>query len=462
MKDIDKLFENEIKKNQIPYSESHWEAMEALIQKDKKRKFFIYFTSATLVLTMLTIGVYYGFESRSKANSYTTVDHSKTSQLKENTHTSNSKPSTSANSDLEKASNSYSDKANNLAFDKHTTQEKQVVLQIKNDEQLNLNIEKQDEKVEQIVAVETPEVELRNVQSGIIHNSEDQASPMFGTTVRKHLSYPKNLQPFSYDFNSDQSFVARLNMLDKLLALHPKDPDKPVKEWYLSPYVNYNLFAAPVYEAKIASYKQAEELKSTLGYGLNVKLKMGHWSFTSGMQYNSFKALANYNIHQRSVSYDTTIKIINYDYSKTNLGTRIALLKKFVDSSVANTNSIINPNEKITFSYIGLPLNVQYNLGYKKLSYFVEAGMLTQFLIAQKGRYVQYNEGKVDFGVSRQSQNKVLLNAQFGLGVSYPVFKNISVFTSYNYITNLNSMVNGYNQKLGNNRFNFGFDFKLK
>ncbi len=462
MKNIDKLFENDIKKNQIPYNESHWEAMEALIQKEKKKKFFIYFTSAALVLTLLTIGAYYGFVSNGQTTQTALTEQLKNKRIVENTQASNIEQVAPKHPNNEKTTNSAFDKTADAAFDKPETLENPIVKQSKNGNQLEIKVIKQKDIHLHISNADVSQMNAREEIPYHNSNSENQETPIVESSVKKYLSYPKNIQPFVFDFNNGSSCITRLNMLDKLLALHPKDPNKPAKEWFLSPYINYNLFNAPVYEAKIASYKQAEQLKSTIGYGLNVKLKMGHWSFVSGLQYNTFKAVANYKVNQRYVSYDTSLKIINYDYSKTILGTRIALLKKFVDSSVTNSSSIVHPNEKIIFSYVGLPLNLQYNLGYKKFSCFVETGLLTQFLIAQKGRYVQYSGGKIDFEASSRSKSKMLLNAQFGAGLSYPVYKNISIFTSYSYITNLNSMVNGYNQKMGNNRFCFGFDVKLK
>lgn len=201
-----------------------------------------------------------------------------------------------------------------------------------------------------------------------------------------------------------------------------------------------------------------------MGYGLQYRLKKNRFVFSTGLGYNSTRIKSNYTTENRNVFYDTTYRIINPNYDQTNNGTRIALIKSFIDSNVNTYLSTPYPNQKTVFSYLVLPFSTQYCMQYKKLSWYVEAGIEAKFLLAASGQFwfLENGKQKIESAQNNTAVKSTIMNAGIGIGIRLPIVKDIQLFSGVHYYSPLNSMVSGYSQKLGTARINLGFEFRLK
>ncbi|HEY1046797.1 MAG TPA: hypothetical protein VGF79_10180 [Bacteroidia bacterium] len=462
MKNIDKLFENEIKKNSLPYNERYWQDMELLLDKDKKRKKFVYFRLVALTLTVSAVAlsaVYFATFNKQKHTAIETVNTFKNSGTETLPTNSQNKGNQSTSDWINEPVSTVKTEIKNL---KHTINPTE-----KFDTKPTLNYPSLKTKLNSSIIEETTQSTLNISET----NSIDQSTLMLISNDESETGYTAALR-----MNGISRFASMLNAqefdkidftkipYDRLRKSFKKNPFSSSPEHFLAVYSNFN----PVVKTNIsesADTKSGEEkYLSTMGYGLQYRLKKNRFVFSTGLGYNSTRIKSNYTTENRNVFYDTTYRIINPNYDQTNNGTRIALIKSFIDSNVNTYLSTPYPNQKTVFSYLVLPFSTQYCMQYKKLSWYVEAGIEAKFLLAASGQFwfLENGKQKIESAQNNTAVKSTIMNAGIGIGIRLPIVKDIQLFSGVHYYSPLNSMVSGYSQKLGTARINLGFEFRLK
>jgi hypothetical protein len=256
-----------------------------------------------------------------------------------------------------------------------------------------------------------------------------------------------------------------------------KNTTKKKFSFYGSPYVGYVNYTKNTVLPENASDEQNNLGKSNTenayNYGLNIGVKKGNWMLSSGLAMLSLREKTYYTESQEEYTYINAPRISNAEYTTTPRGTRVALISQEKEDStlLSSTNQICEGCE-VSFNYISVPLNLQYNLGKKRLRYFVEAGISASFLINAKGTYALLKNANKDITVlptteivdlsTSEEVAKMLLQANAAVGAKYWLTPRWNLWTSYGYGMGLNSMLGSYEQKPTIQNLRVGVEFKLR
>jgi len=256
-----------------------------------------------------------------------------------------------------------------------------------------------------------------------------------------------------------------------------KNPTKRKFAFYVSPYAGYVNYTKNTVLPENASDEQNNLGKSTAqnayNYGLNVGVKKGNWMLSSGLAMLSLREKTYYTESQEEYNYITAPRISKNDFAFTPRGTRVALIsQEKVDSTLLSSTNQICEGCEVSFNYVSVPLNLQYNLGKKRLRYFAEAGISASFLINAKGTYALLRNANKDITVlptteivdlsTREEVAKMLLQANAAVGAKFWLTRRWNVWTSYGYGLGLNSMLTSYEQKPTIQNVRVGVEFKLR
>jgi hypothetical protein len=292
--------------------------------------------------------------------------------------------------------------------------------------------------------------------------TETQVKPDFQDVIRTNGI---GINGFGYEVNANGA-----EHLDFL-----KTPTKKKFSFYVSPYAGYVNYAKNTVLPENASDEENNLGKSNTenayNYGLNVGVKKGNWMLSSGVGYLSLQERTNYTEIQEDVTYTTAPRISKNDFAYTPRGTRVVLItQEKVDSTLLSSTNQICEGCNVSFNYVSVPLNLQYNLGKKRLRYFAEAGVTTSFLVSAKGDYAILKNADmtvlptteiVDLS-SSEDVAKILLQANAAVGAKYWLTPRWNIWTSYGYGMGLNSMLGSYEQKPTIQNVRVGLEFKLR
>jgi cytoskeletal protein RodZ len=256
-----------------------------------------------------------------------------------------------------------------------------------------------------------------------------------------------------------------------------KNTTKKKFSFYGSPYVGYVNYTKNTVLPENASDEQGNLGKSNTAnaynYGLNIGVKKGNWMLSSGLAMLSLREKTYYTESQEEYTYINAPRISNAEYTTTPRGTRVALISQEKEDStlLSSTNQICEGCE-VSFNYISVPLNLQYNFGKKRLRYFVEAGISASFLINAKGTYALLKNANKDITVlptteivdlsTSEDVAKMLLQTNAAVGAKYWLTPRWNLWTSYGYGMGLNSMLGSYEQKPTIQNVRVGVEFKLR
>jgi hypothetical protein len=256
-----------------------------------------------------------------------------------------------------------------------------------------------------------------------------------------------------------------------------KNPTKRKFAFYVSPYAGYLNYTKNTVLSENASDEHNNLGKSNTenayNYGLKVGVKKGNWLLNSGLGMLSLKEKTYYTESQEEYTYVTAPRISKNDFAFTPRGTRVALItQENVDSTLLSSANQICEGCEVSFNYVSVPLNLQYNWGKKRLRYFAEAGVTTSFLVSAKGDYALLKNADVDITVlptteiadlsTSEDVAKILLQANAAVGAKYWLTPRWNVWTSYGYGMGLNSMLGSYKQKPTIQNLRVGLEFKLR
>ncbi|MFT5056311.1 MAG: hypothetical protein ACI80H_001023 [Pseudoalteromonas distincta] len=256
-----------------------------------------------------------------------------------------------------------------------------------------------------------------------------------------------------------------------------RNPTKRKFAFYVSPYGGYVNYTKNTVLPENASDEQNNLGKSNTenayNYGLNIGVKKGNWMLTSGLGMLSLREKTYYTESQEEYTYVTAPRISNAEYTTTPRGTRVVLIsQEKLDSTLLSSTIQICEGCDVSFNYVSVPLNLQYNVGKKRLRYFAEAGISASFLINAKGTYALLRNANKDITVlptteivdlsTSEDVAKMLLQANAAVGAKFWLTPRWNLWTSYGYGMGLNSMLGSYEQKPTIQNVRVGVEFKLR
>lgn len=305
------------------------------------------------------------------------------------------------------------------------------------------------------------------------------------------------ITPNINDFNSTlkttetQDFEQLVDLKSKIVTVFPYEvgasglntlaslPNPKAKNisLYISPYVGYiNYFKNAVVPK--TTYDRENNLgksnaEASYNYGLNIGFKRGKWMLSSGIGMLHLKEKTYYTETNDAYTYVTAPRISNSAYTTTPRGTRVALItQENIDSTLVSTTDQVCEGCDVSFNYISVPLNLQYNFGKDRLRYFVEAGLSASFLQKAKGNYaipaiipndsVFLPNTPIVSLANGEEVSKMLLQANAAIGVKFWLSPKWNLWTSYGYGMGLNSMLSIYEQKPTIQNLRVGVEFKLR
>ena len=254
-------------------------------------------------------------------------------------------------------------------------------------------------------------------------------------------------------------------------------PSKKKFSIYLSPYAGYVNYAKNAMIPEDITDEEGNLGKSnaqnSYNYGLNVGVKRGKWMLSSGIGVLRLKEYTNYTETSEAYTYTTAPRISNNRYATTPRGTRVVLItQQNVDSTLVSTTNQVCEGCGVSFNYISVPLNLQYNFGKNRLRYFAEAGLNTLILQKAKGNYALPQPMQADSiavpGTSivalanSEEVSKIVLQANAAVGVKLWLTPRWNLWSSYGYGLGLNSILSSYEQKPRNQYLRLGVEFKLR
>lgn len=135
--------------------------------------------------------------------------------------------------------------------------------------------------------------------------------------------------------------------------------------------------------------------------------------------------------HNQPVSFGVTVSKTLFE----GLSVETGLMYTYLSSKTRNASTNLKVQEAQHLHYVGVPLNVNYNLfSLRKLGIFASiGGMLERDVYGEYRRTgevksVELNMTSEEMEITKISQDKPQISVNAGLGVSYPVYQNLKLY----------------------------------
>lgn len=246
-----------------------------------------------------------------------------------------------------------------------------------------------------------------------------------------------------------------------------EDLFKPVWSFHVVPYGSYTQHKRRSLAVEhVRDLKNTEETVMQSGFGLNVMAKRKNLVFKVGVEQLRMKEKTNYVTPAMRYTYDTTLVLVKSKYTQTPRGMQVALVKNRIDSTGTEYQRVECPDCEVQFSYLNVPIGMQYEFHNGRFVYYLEFGGNIAFLSSKTGRYVLRDAPVADGNALGELGEATVINTTMlqldgGAGVKYRLYDGISLWTGYRYGLGLGSMFNSYNQKVGVQRLSAGLEFKF-
>ena len=135
--------------------------------------------------------------------------------------------------------------------------------------------------------------------------------------------------------------------------------------------------------------------------------------------------------HDQPVSFGITVSKSLFE----GLSVEIGLLYTYLSSKARNSSTNFQVQETQHLHYVGVPLNVNYNLfSLRKLGIYASVGgMLEKDVYGEyrrtgEGRSLELNVTSEEEEITKISQRNPQISVNAGLGISYPVYQNLKLY----------------------------------
>ncbi|MFM6983561.1 MAG: hypothetical protein ACKOXF_05480 [Chitinophagaceae bacterium] len=435
MKNFDKALKEALEKKQLNYTEEQWSSMEKLLESSNNKKG--YFLLKIVLTGILLVGV-------------SAVVLTNFNKEQENTIALSAIQNQSS-SDLQSEN-----QAEQSLAQETSAQETMSSLP------LSSSSEKDFKNISKKPAIKRSP--MRNVQAIIVPLTAE----LFASDNLPEDGLLKSMRLKGAYAISQSVILESLSLLELRKdttfkpKLKPKNQDREVKLSYaLLPFLSYNTFYVVKDESFDQKFKDSTDIKNQVCGGMYIKFSKGKVSLLTGIQCLRLSETSDYINNVRQTDYDTIRqRVVDLNYSRSRLNNPVYRVETFIDSSGFYTYQMTYKNETPKLFYLGIPVNIQYTNTHKKLGIYAEAGILTQVLIAKSGRFLDID--KAYSNVVTTGPKRMVYSAQIGLGCNYPVTEKVKIFGAINHISNISSLMNSYDYRLGSNRISIGIEYLIR
>lgn len=452
---MDDIFKNNLDQHGIKYNEAYWKDMEDLLDKESKKKAFFNwrylaaFISGVFVCLLGFLLIPNHEFKPTIANKTSTINQVKESQIAESNDTITTKDANSINENLTpeiKVSKKYplTEVIDLKSSNKTETLSPQVFNNpISNSETMSIN---QTDKIKEAQPV------LGTVEA---------IEPLDKLILKSWLKGQKS----KYELDKILPlYCSTCKLKTAQVSSNTKDTSKldNNKQWtyFMAVSSEYDSYKRPT---NTDFLKSKEQTLNKVGYNLNFIAKKNRWGIKTGFGLLQLSEQTNYNSIHNSFSIDTVYRLVNPNYGVSPTGNTIALIKKQLDTTTTTWNTIDNPNAKVRFTYIKIPLIASYELGRNRFRFYMEAGINAAIRIKQTGNYTNYENGK--YNVTSLKNNGltslVLMQSYTACGIKYAIGKSVNITAGYGFSKSLNSMMKNYSQKPNIQSILLGLEIRL-
>jgi len=422
MNKVDDLFKNKLEQNGLEFQEAYWKDMEDLIEQEnkKKKRFILFFATLFVLLTASIMGLLFnkssaGTKQQSKVNSKPEIQSVNEAKItiglnKENPATLNEISQTHTKNSLQAQTN-------------RTHQNKPRRENSKNIENQLTSPFSSNDINENIWSLAT--------------ETDDKTNLIFTEFLRFKTSEVEleRIHPATFS-RSKKNFPLKI--------------EKPMVNWVYQ--IGFQVLDN--INDKTAIKSNLENSKNSMGYLATFSSYKKHWGFKTGLEYYQYVEQNKYQNDNKTYQFDTSYNLINAFYALTPKGTRIALIQRSIDTTeFQNTNFI---HTKLGLQYINIPLHGFYTFKQGKLNFQLAAGLNTGLLIRKTGNYSNLVQGKYEPIEAAQSNEfkTLMIQSYLGLSLSYPIYKQFSLQSSFGLQYGLSRFRTSSYSKL--NRMNLG------
>lgn len=475
MSNIDEIFKKGLDGKGVEYSESHWSSMEKMLNANKIG-FFARFkwTLSVSALLLLCVAIYVLWPNLSSKQTVAHTPSQTTDQTSNNANlyahdqnilesTNNTDEITALNDQPEGALDEDSDIL--LSVDDVENQHSpEIITTISTGDPLGDRISFNDPMTTSVGNIQS---DAESSSDAGVVSEEMPSKPLTGSVNRASFEdhTVDNLNPIGLS-SIPLGNLSNMGTQIKLKELYPKRYG-----FYVYPFissVDYDRSQMRVNARTEGSGDFYDKPIQSQAFGIHVGVRRNKMQVTSGIEFITLKEQTDYWDFEKVWDYTVTRTLVKRNYTKTPRGANVALITEETDSSFT-----VNPvkhceNCEATFQYLSVPLNFQYELGKRRLGYFIEAGGSVSFLRKASGSYVVLDgDDRSNWRVIRDMESLDFLNSTMfygggALGVKYKVTGDLSLWTSYGYRKGFTSIFKDFEQTPTLKMLNIGVGYKLR
>lgn len=473
MKQVDDIFKKGLDMKGLPEAQEGWAGMEQLLRKKRAWYVRLWYMPVALLIIGALFRIISVDESSSSDTTVQPVDNQDAKALNAITISGGSAVSTANETSSEAivTGNEYARTENSVVMASH--QEESGESQMRRSVETSLG--------NTATASATGPVS----SSQAVH--AEMSSNAFNTIERSDVSDASNtLTPA--DQNIERSGISRIAAFEVIEAESITD----INDWGKDKFIGCVLTGEPVelnprqraipmtwrwgadfgliqyrrdFGANPEPWRSEEAALLSSQFNIHTSYGTKHWRLQSGLGLMMLNERTNYVQNITNWRIDSTLRMIDPFYDTTSRGSRVALLAYQVDSLNLGDEQVVNsPNARVNFSYLTLPVSLQYEQSYGRFVAFGELGITYFRLISSSGIYrVPAGSREDEFTTALVSQiaKKDLLLVNGRVGVTYRLTNQVGLSLSYSRSGHSGSMITSHTQQPILNALRLGAEFRF-
>ncbi|MBR9861670.1 hypothetical protein GYB22_13175 [bacterium] len=319
---------------------------------------------------------------------------------------------------------------------------------------------------------QAPNSEIKtNTINTVKDRSEDRDKIKQGLTIAKEGSLSEEREDVKPKVNEVPTSVGILS--NKLLNTIPTgtiaanakkvnhNPRfKPSIMLYVEPFVEYQMYNRQLGMNAPINLKQDEIALNSTGYGVNLRLNRGKWNISTGIVAQSIREKVTYREEYTSFSYDSSLKVVDWNYGSTPSGNRKVLLAWQVDSVGTTQERTVCEACETEFRYLRIPLELSYGIRMGRSELFVSGGINFNLLRRASGQYSGLNSYE-DLSQSSAIPGKNWTSWTAGVSYRTELYGPVGIMATYKYQQGMSSMISLYDQRARLHNLQVGLSVKL-
>jgi hypothetical protein len=458
MSNIDDIFKKGLEEAGIPYTDSHWSAMEKQLPAKTVLPWWKVLVGGVGIITIAAI-LFVTLNSSDNNSSVSSIDDSET--VKEQSLTKLGTGRVSDKLDNERIVTQEIFKSNE-SLNPNSTENSAtpITLQVNSDERISSSQKTYSSENSTPVNLQVDLTALNKVldEKSLKSSSSNE---VFSSDDNDELKVTAAFTEF--DFTKKELVTIPVSSLIAKSILDGSSEIKSIKglrlkylpkwEWSVSPFTEIashtnNKSVASSIVDDLDNLTNSTELMS-YNYGLKFSLAKGNWSIYSGVLNNKLQEKTNYSSSETYYDYETKLRMIDGSYTTTPRGTRVVLVQEEkVDSTLVSKSVPICTDCNTQINYVSVPIGLQYSFGSRKLTYFGEVAGLYSRLTSVQGDYALVgNSEEIEIReVDITDLNRNIFSGSVAFGIDYKVISRVSIWSSLGVRQTMQSTLKSYDQ----------------